>query len=152
PKFDYRGPDLAYCPPGIATRYFEYPAIPGVTRCLNGLVCANYLKAYLREFMPDVVYNFWLYPEGYAAVSAARKLNIASVVCSIGSDLHSIPDPISRWFTQRTMERATLVTTKGEYLRQQAIRMGIHPDKVLNVLNGCDSSVFRPADRKAARA
>jgi glycosyltransferase involved in cell wall biosynthesis len=49
------------------------------------------------------------------------------------------------------MKRATLVVTKGEYLRQRAIRMGINASKVINVLNGCDSNVFCLADRSAAR-
>jgi glycosyltransferase involved in cell wall biosynthesis len=152
PRFDYRQPDLSYCPPGVPTRYFEYPALPGVTRCINGLVCAKYLEAYFREDTPDVAYNFWLYPEGYATVVAARRVGIPSIVCSIGSDLNRIADPASKWLTRVAMNRATLVATKGEYLRQQAIRMGIDAAKVINVLNGCDSNVFYLADRSAARA
>jgi teichuronic acid biosynthesis glycosyltransferase TuaC len=152
PRFDYRRPDLSYCPPDVATRYFEYPALPGVTRGINGWVCAKYLEAYFREYTPDVAYNFWLYPEGYATVAAARRVGIPSIVCSIGSDLNRIADPASKWLTRVTMNRATFVVTKGEYLRQQAIRMGIDPGKVINVLNGCDSNVFYLANRSAARA
>ena len=152
PIFDHRRPDLSYSPPGVATRYFEYPALPGLTRCINGLVCAKYLEAYFREFVPDVACNFWLYPEGYATVAVARKLGIPAIVCSIGSDLNRIADPASRWLTRLAMRRATFVVTKGEYLRQQAIRMGINARKVRNVLNGCDPSVFHLADRSAARA
>jgi teichuronic acid biosynthesis glycosyltransferase TuaC len=152
PTFDYRQPDLSYSPPGVATRYFEYPVLPGLTRCINGLVCASYLEPYLRECMPDVACNFWLYPEGYATVEVARRLGIPAVICSIGSDLNRIPDPASRWLTRRAMKRAAFVITKGEYLRQQAIRMGINACKVRNVPNGCDPSVFHLANRSAARA
>lgn len=152
PSFDHRQPDLSYSPPGVATRYFEYPALPGLTRCINGLVCAKYLEAFFRESMPDVAYNCWLYPEGYATVAAARRLGIPAVVCSIGSDLNCIPDPASRWLTRLAMNRAEFVVTKGEYLRQQAIRMGIDARKVRNVPNGCDPSIFHLADRSAARA
>jgi len=151
PSFDYRRPDLSYSPRGIATKYFEYPALPGLTRCINGFVCARYLEPYVRECMPDVVCNFWLYPEGYAAVAVARRLGIPAVIGSIGSDLNRIPDPFSRWLTRVAMNRAEFVITKGEHLRQQAIRMGVNPHKVRTVLNGCDTSVFHLADRTAAR-
>jgi teichuronic acid biosynthesis glycosyltransferase TuaC len=152
PRFDYRQPDLSYSPPGLATRYFEYPALPGLTRCINGLVCAKYLEAYFREFTPHLACNFWLYPEGYATVAVARRLGIPAVVCSIGSDLNRIADPASRWLTRLAMNRATFVVTKSEHLRQQAIRMGINARKVRTVRNGCDPSVFHLADRNAARA
>ena len=151
PSFDYRPPDLSYSPPGVATQYFEYPALPGLTRAINGLVCAKYLEAYFRECMPHVACNFWLYPEGYATVAVARRLGIPAVVGSIGSDLNRIADPASRWLTRLAMNRAAFVVTKSEHLRQEAIRMGINARKVRTVRNGCDPSVFHLADRSAAR-
>jgi glycosyltransferase involved in cell wall biosynthesis len=152
PGYDYREPDLSFSPPGVATRYFEYPALPGLTRCINGLVCANYLEPYFRENPPDVACNFWLYPEGFATVAVARKLGIPAIVGSIGSDLNRIPDPASKWLTRLAMKRASFVLTKSEHLRQQAIRMGIEACKVRTVRNGCDPTVFRLADRGAVRA
>ena len=151
PTFDHRRPDLSYCPPGMPTQYFEYPALPGVTRYLNGAVCARYLEAYLRESKPDVVCNFWLYPEGFATVAAARRLGVPAVVGSIGSDLHQLTDPVARWLTRLTMRRASFVITKGEYLRRHAIRMGVSAGKIRSIPNGCDPTVFRIGDREAAR-
>jgi len=152
PHFDYRHPDLSYSPVGVKTQYFEYPALPGVTRCINGLVCAKYLEPYLRESGPHVVCNFWLYPEGYATVAVARKLGIPSVVCSIGSDLNRAADPVSKWLTKLAMKHATFVITKSEHLREKAIQMGINAGKVRTVRNGCNPAVFHLADRGAARA
>jgi teichuronic acid biosynthesis glycosyltransferase TuaC len=152
PSYDYRHPDLSYSPPGVVTTYFEYPALPGLTRCINGLVCARYLEPYLREHSPDVVCNFWLYPDGYASVTAANKLGIPTVVGSIGSDLNRFADPASRWLTRLAMERAAFVVTKSEQLRQRAIHMGINASKVRTIRNGCNSSVFHLGDRSAARA
>ena len=151
PYFDYRHPDLSYSPPGVSARYFMYPAIPGLTRCINGFVCSKYLEKYVRECTPDVVCNFWLYPEGYAAVAVARRLGIPSVVGSIGSDLNRYADPASRWLTRRAMKRATVVVTKSEHLRQRAIQLGIDGRKVRTVRNGCNPSVFHLADRTTAR-
>jgi glycosyltransferase involved in cell wall biosynthesis len=152
PNYDHRHPDLSYSPPGVTTRYFEYPALPGVTRCINGMVCAKYLEPYFRERMPDVACNFWLYPEGYATVAVARKLGVPAVVGSIGSDLNRFVDPASRWLTRLAMKRATFVVTKSEHLRQRAIQMGIRPSKVRTIRNGCDPNVFHLGDRSAARA
>jgi teichuronic acid biosynthesis glycosyltransferase TuaC len=152
PTYDHRHPDLSYSPPGVTTRYFEYPALPGLTRCINGLVCAKYLEAYFRERPPDVACNFWLYPEGYATVVAARRLGIPAVVGSIGSDLNRFADPVSRWLTRIAMKRATFVVTKSEHLRERAMRMGINAAKVQTIRNGCNPSVFHLGDRSAARA
>jgi teichuronic acid biosynthesis glycosyltransferase TuaC len=151
PRFDNRSPDLSYSPPEVSARYFEYPAIPGLTRSINGLVCAKYLEPYLRECMPDVLLNYCLYPEGYATVKVAEKLGIPAVICSIGSDLNRIPDPASWYLTRIAMERATFVLTKSEPLRRRAIQMGIHPSKVRTVVNGCDSRTFHLASRSEAR-
>jgi teichuronic acid biosynthesis glycosyltransferase TuaC len=151
PSSDYRRPDLSYSPADLTTRYFEYPALPGLTRCINGLVCTKYLEPFFRKCMPDVAFNFWLYPEGYAAVEVARRLGVPAVVGSIGSDLNRIADPISRLLTRLVMDRAAFVVTKSEHLRQQAIRMGINAGKVRTVLNGCDTRIFCLADRSAAR-
>jgi len=122
-----------------------------LTRCLNGLVCAKHLEPYFREHPPDVACNFWLYPEGFATVTVARKFGIPAIVGSIGSDLNRIPDPASKWLTRLAMQRAAFVVTKSDHLRQEAIRMGIDGRKVRTVRNGCDPSVFHVADRKAAR-
>jgi glycosyltransferase involved in cell wall biosynthesis len=152
PHFDYRHPDLSYSPPGVATRYFEYPALPGLTRCINGLVCAKYLEPYFRENMPDVACNFWIYPEGYATVAVARRLGIPAVVGSIGSDLNRFADPASRLLTRLAMKRAAFVVTKSEHLRQRAMQMGIPAEKVRTIRNGCNPAVFHLRDRTAARA
>jgi glycosyltransferase involved in cell wall biosynthesis len=152
PHFDYRRPDLSYSPPGVAARYFEYPALPGLTRGINGFVCAKYLEAYFLECKPDVACNFWLYPEGYATVAVARRLGIPSVIGSIGSDLNRFADPASRWLTRLAMRRATFVVTKSDHLRQRAIQMGISASKVRTIRNGCNPSVFHLRDRSAARA
>jgi teichuronic acid biosynthesis glycosyltransferase TuaC len=152
PRYDHRHPDLSYSPPGVSTRYFEYPALPGVTRCINGLVCARYLEPYFRESVPDVACNFWLYPEGFATVAVARKLGVPVVVGSIGSDLNRFVDPASRWLTRLAMKRATFVVTKSEHLRQRAIQMGISASKVRTIRNGCNPTVFHLGDRTTARA
>ena len=90
PRFDYRKCDLASSLPNVPTQYFEYPALPVLTRPINGYVCARFLERYTRDLQTDVILNFLLYPAGFAALSLGRKLGIPVVVGTIGSDLNAI--------------------------------------------------------------
>lgn len=151
PRFDYRESDLSYSLPDLAARYFEYPALPIVTRPVNGLTCAHYLEPHIRAFAADVILNFWLYPAGFAALSVGRRLGIPVVVGSIGSDMNRIPDPISSWLTKKTLKGASRVIAKSEALRMRIIEMGVDPEKTHVVVNGCDEGLFFLGDRNAAR-
>jgi glycosyltransferase involved in cell wall biosynthesis len=151
PRFDYRETDLSYSLPGLSTRYFEYPAIPLVTRPVNGFTCAHYLEPFIRAFQADVILNFLLYPAGFAALSVGRKLRIPVVLGSIGSDLTAIPDPLSGWLTRRALHGASGIIAKSQDLRARAVGMGADPDTTHVVENGCDENIFFIRSRDAAR-
>jgi glycosyltransferase involved in cell wall biosynthesis len=151
PRFDYRETDLSYSLPGLATRYFEYPAIPLVTRPVNGFTCAYYLEPHIRTFQADVILNFLLYPAGFAALNVGRKLHIPVVLGSIGSDLNAIPDPLSRWFTRRALHGASRIIAKSKDLRARAVDMGADPETTHVIENGCDENIFFMRSRDAAR-
>jgi glycosyltransferase involved in cell wall biosynthesis len=144
-------PDPAYKPLGLPTEYFEYPAVPVMSRPVNGRICLHYLMPHLQQSRPDIILNYWLYPEGFAAVRAGRRLGIPVIVGSIGSDLRRIRDPITRHLVRRTVTEADAVMTVSEDLRRAAIGLGVRPGKVTTILNGCDTSVFYPAGRLEAR-
>jgi teichuronic acid biosynthesis glycosyltransferase TuaC len=150
-SFDHRHVNLDYRLSDINVKYVEFPAIPIVTRALNGRICASRLLTHVRSLAPDLILNYWLYPQGYAAVEIGAKLGVPSIVGSIGSDLNAIPDLVTRFFTRLTLQRATLVVTKSDSLRREAIRLGTDPTKIYAVLNGCDTKVFRISDRLGAR-
>lgn len=150
-SFDYRQVNLDYRPPDINVNYVEFPAIPVVTRAVNGKICASHLLSCVRSLAPDLILNYWLYPQGYAAVEIGARLGVPSIVGSIGTDLNEIPDLVTRFFTRLTLQRATLVVTKSHSLRRAAIRLGADPTKIYAILNGCDTTVFRISDRLRAR-
>ncbi len=150
-RFLYVRKDLSYRPPGVETEYFEYPALPRISRPFNGYVCARRLTPRLREWKPDLILAYWLYPEGFAAVLAGRRLGVPVVVGSLGSDLLRIRDRATVYFTRRTLREASGVITVSEDLRQKALQMGAPGDRVKTVLNGCDGNIFKPSDRTAAR-
>ncbi len=147
----YETIDLTWQPDEFKTTYFEYPAIPVLTRPFNGPVCARILLPYVRASRPEVILNYWLYPDGFAAVRAGQTLGIPVIVGAIGSDIRRRNDPFTIHLVRQTMCEADGVITVSEELRQRVIAMGVPADKVTTILNGCDTSVFFPGDRDAAR-
>ena len=148
---NYDPPDLTYQPPGLKTTYFQYPAIPVVTRPVNGLICEEYLLPYVRDSRPDLILNYWLYPEGYSAVRVGRRLGVPVIVGAIGSDVRRIGDAYIGHLVRKTLTDAAGVITVSEELRQRTIAMGVPAGRVTAILNGCDGTVFRPGDRDEAR-
>ena len=147
----YERSDLSWQPPEFRTTYFEYPAIPLLTRPINGRVCARLLTPHVRDSRPDLILNYWLYPDGYAAVRAGRALGVPVILGAIGSDLRARNDPFTINLIRKAMSGADAVITVSEELRAQAIMRGVPAEKVTAILNGCDTAVFHPGDRRMAR-
>src|ERR1044071_8714192 len=62
PNYRYYPVETKFQPEGVNTEYFEYPAVPLLTRPVNGNICGAYLKKHLRDFPFDMILNYWLYP------------------------------------------------------------------------------------------
>jgi len=151
-SFRYNRIDKNYKPGNIPTHYVEYPALPVLTRPFNGDNCGRYITPVLRQMNPDVILAYWIYPEGLGAVTAGAHLGIPVIAGSRGSDLNGNRDPFSAGKVAKVLERADFVLTVSEALRRTAIERGADPRRVRTIHNGCDTSIFRPANRSAARA
>jgi glycosyltransferase involved in cell wall biosynthesis len=151
-NFSYVRADPSYSPSDVPAEYIEYPALPLISRPWNGLVCARSVLPHLKRFKPDLILSYYVYPEGYAAISVGKRLGVPVILGAIGSDINRIPDRISALLTRKALREASFVLAVSEHLRDQAIRLGASPERTRAVLNGCDTSVFRLADRAAARA
>ena len=147
-----------YAPPtggGIAMdpsiTYVRYPALPVVSRPWNGSSCAQQLLPLLKAKRPDLVMGFFAYPEGEAAIRVARQLGVPAMVGLLGSDVR-----VSRGWTRRAVKNvvrnADFVVGVSQELCDRAIGMGAAPDRIASIPNGCDATVFKPADRSHARA
>jgi teichuronic acid biosynthesis glycosyltransferase TuaC len=150
-NFPYARADASYSPPDVSASYIEYPALPLLSRPFNGLVGARYLLPHLRRFHPDLILSYYVYPDGCSALSVGRRLGVPVVLCAIGSDINRIPDPISGILTRKALRDASFVLTVSEHLRTRAIQIGASPEHTRAVRNGCDTSIFRLADRAEAR-
>lgn len=148
----FRAPDAAHAVDGCDVRYVDYPALPMLTRPLNGWSCARTLHAPLRDFAPDVVLSYWLYPDAYGAMRAARRARLPLVAGARGSDLR-VRDAVSRALTRPVVHAARRLLVVSEDLGRVAVEdYGANPSRIRVVPNGCDASIFHPRDRGAARA
>lgn len=130
---------------------FDYPALPVVSRGLNGYVSSWALLPRVRAFQPDVVLAYWVYPDGFAASRVARSLGVPCLVGALGSDIH-VRDGLNAWLTRRTIHGADALLTVSEAMRRTAIdQFGAAPEHVHTIVNGFNTSVFGPADQAQAR-
>jgi glycosyltransferase involved in cell wall biosynthesis len=150
-RFAYHRADPAAAPPGLPTHYLEYATLPWIGRAFNGLSTAKAIGPALAAWQPDVILSYWLYPTAWAALRVGRRLGVAVIVGSRGSDLHRIPDALVRRMTSATLRRADAVITVTEDLRRAAIRLGAAPARTHSIPNGCDPRVFHPFERADAR-
>ena len=147
----YNHLDPSYSPPDIDVGYYNFPALPLLSRPFNGWMAARTLLPHIRTFAPDVILSYFLYPEGFSALQIGSALSVPVVARSMGSDINRISDPISAMHTRTVLRRADFLVMVSGDLRNKAVAMGASPDRIRTILNGCDTSVFHVGDRLVAR-
>ena len=140
-----------WSPPGVPVTYLPYPALPVISRPLNGWLMGRRLLPAVRAFAPNLILNYVVYPDGFAALRIARALKVPVVLTAIGSDLNRMSDRLVAALTRSTLRHADQTTTVSDDLRKTAIRLGAPADRTQAILNGCDTSVFHPRNREKAR-
>lgn len=143
--------DLSYRVPDISVCYYKYPAVPMLSRPLNGWMAARVLLEHVRSFAPDLIFSYFLYPDSFAGLTIGKALSVPVVAMGVGSDIHSIDDRFSMMLTRKVLREADFLVTVSEDLRRQAIRLGAKPEKSRAIINGCNLSVFHPRDRVETR-
>lgn len=147
----YEALDSSYATPDVKVSYYDYPALPLVSRPFNGWTAARVLLPHVRSFAPDVIFNYFLYPEGFTALQIGKMLRAPVVVEAIGSDINDISDRISSALTRTVLRGADMVAAVSEDLRQKAVDMGAPAEKTRTVRNGCDLAVFHVRDQLSTR-
>ncbi len=124
-------------------------------------VMAHYMEAQhraiiaeARESGVDVIHAHWAIPTGPAAVMAARKLDVPSVITMHGGDVYVNPeqgyDFPTRWYVRPalrwTLRHAGALTAITEDCRQHALRAGAPAEHIRLVFNGTDLRRFSPSD------
>lgn len=101
---------------------------------------------------PQVMLATWAYPDGWAAVRAARQLNVPLVLKLHGSDINVQPDdPVRRPLITQALAQADHVVAVSQALAEKAVELGANRDTIHVVPNGVDSELFRPAEKVHCR-
>jgi teichuronic acid biosynthesis glycosyltransferase TuaC len=137
--------------PDVRAAYYDFPALPLISRPFNGRLAARTVLPHVRAFAPDLIFSFFLYPDGYAALRVGQALGVPVAAMSIGSDINRIGDPITAHRTRTVLRELDFLFTVSDDLRGKALAMGASPHKSRTVINGCDTSVFHSRDRNHAR-
>jgi teichuronic acid biosynthesis glycosyltransferase TuaC len=153
-----RAARLAALPPrervhGIDVTYVRQLYVPRI-----GLAVA--VPLYLASLLPhkdrlrtaDVLLATWAYPDGCAAVLAARAAGKPCVVKVHGSDVNVVlRTRAARAVASRILPRADAVIAVSNPLAEELVGIGVPRERVHLVLNGVDASRFHPRDRAASR-
>jgi glycosyltransferase involved in cell wall biosynthesis len=125
------------------------------------VVMAHYMEAQHRAILAearenggDVIHAHWAIPTGPAAVMAARKLGLPSVITMHGGDVYVNPeqgyDFPTRWYVRPalrwTLRHAGALTAITEDCRQHALRAGAPAEHIRLVFNGTDLRRFSPGE------
>lgn len=133
-----------YYPPKVLRAHYHHFYWRSIGGALKGLE---------QDFSPDVVMGYWLHPDGAAAVRAAARYRVPSIVMSGGTDLRLLPrEPQRRLAIQRVLENATRLVVFSRELADHADRLGVPPGKVDVVSRGVNRECFRRVDRAESRS
>ncbi len=137
--------------PDARVTAFDYPSVPVLARAVNGELSGRALMRRLKDFRPDVVLGYWIYPEGYGAWRCARRLGIPCVLGGLGTDIRA-RDALTRWLSGRALRAADQLIMVSEEMRRQVIdRFRVVPSQVHTITNGVNASIFHPRDSSAMR-
>lgn len=148
----FRPSDPAFAIDGCEVEYASYPALPLISRPFNGWLCGRAIAASVADFAPDVILSYWLYPDAFGAMRAARRPGLPLVAGARGSDIR-VRDAVSRRLTRPVITAAQRLLVVSEDLGRFAVReYGADPARIRTISNGCDAAIFHPRDSRQERA
>ncbi|MCB2114049.1 MAG: glycosyltransferase [Parvularculaceae bacterium] len=111
---------------------------------------ARALIAEGREF--DLIDAHYLYPDGVAAVRAARALGKPVILTARGSDVTLLTRfPRQHAMILDAIFKADGVVAVARSLKEDLVAIGAPAEKIIVLRNGVDLDLFRPLDRAAIR-
>jgi glycosyltransferase involved in cell wall biosynthesis len=140
---------------GLDVSHPRYLHVPRVGQWISGMSFAAGLVPQIPRLRGrvDVVLGAWAYPDGVASLALARALGVPAVIKLHGSDINvvgKLPGP--RMWLRAGLPRASRVVAVSRRLGEEAVSLGVDPERVELVFNGVDLDLFRVRDRSASRA
>ncbi len=143
---------------GAEVRHPRYAIPPKVGMTYAAAALARVIERDARAILAegwdfDLIDAHYLYPDGVAAVAAARRLGKPVVLTARGSDVTELAGfPRQRRMILDAVLRCDGVIAVAEALKTDLVRLGAPAEKIRVLRNGVDLAMFRRADRDAARA
>jgi glycosyltransferase involved in cell wall biosynthesis len=138
---------------GIAVSHPRTLFVPRLAHGAWGPLYAASIAPALHRYRGkvDVVLGSWAYPDGFAAVVAARLLGVPCVVKTHGSDINVMAKlPAPRRLLAWALPQAHVVAV-SRALADEVAALGVPRDRIAVVMNGVDPELFHLRDRAAAR-
>jgi glycosyltransferase involved in cell wall biosynthesis len=142
---------------GIEICHPRYPNLPKIGMNLAPFFMGWAIKRALKKLAKngyafDLVDAHYFYPDGVAAVRAARALKKPVVVTARGSDLNLIANfkgPAR--LIRRAAHQASGLITVSDALKQKLVKMGVSEEAIRVLRNGVDLEAFHLEDKTALR-
>jgi glycosyltransferase involved in cell wall biosynthesis len=141
---------------GIETYHPRHLVTPKIGMSLYGRWMASGAEATVKRLHAerpiDVIDAHYVYPDGYAAVLLAERLNVPVVITARGADINLFSQmPLIRPLIRKALTRADGVIAVSRALKRRMIELGVEADKIAVISNGVDREVFYPRNQVEMR-
>jgi glycosyltransferase involved in cell wall biosynthesis len=134
-------------------RYFTFPF---VLRSCDGflyfLSVLSTVRKLRRDFAFDLIDAHFAYPDGFAAVLLGKLFRTPVVITLHGTIRVHSRHRVRRALVVYCLRWADNILAVSEWIKAQAVSLGIPPERIQVVRNGVDIERFRPRPKAEARA
>lgn len=120
--------------------------LPGIRAIERMLRFRSDVRTILKALNPDLVHGHYISDYGILAnFSDCRPM----VLTAWGSDIYLYPSQslLIRYLAKNSLRRASLITCDSNDLRQNVIKLGIDPQKIIIIQFGVDTNLFKPGNK-----
>lgn len=140
------GPLTVYHP-----RWLYAPGLGGLTPFFLSAFLRRTFRSLHRRHPCDVIDVHFGHPEAFAAMRLAKLIQRPFTVTLRGSETMHGADATKGELMRRALLAAARVITVSADLRDYAISLDVPPERVIEIPNGIDGTIFHQQDRAAWR-
>ena len=112
----------------------------------------SFVENLYQTYTFDVIDAHYIYPDGYAAVKIAKKLNKPVIISARGTDINLYSNfPNIRKKLIQTMQDADRLIAVSQSLKERMCALGIADEKIEVISNGVDFDKFYMTDKISIR-